>query len=225
MLQCTIPIAAIRATLPAAAKSDIRYYLVGVLIEHLGAETRAIATDGHRMHCYRFDQLDDAGNVLPRQPAEQVIMPREMAEKLAKYKPAYKGGADTVTIETAETDGHVWITATLPEGAKLTQRAIDGTFPDYRRVLPPAGQKNEPADILPGVNADYARDAAKCAAMADGYADSKLPAPIRWQYYNLDSKGVPTNVFLAAGLTFVAVIMAVRDCNGDAAMPAVWAER
>lgn len=57
MTTIIIPQHAIHAVSFAMGNKDIRYYLNGMLIEHNGAETRMIATNGHRLHAALTDGL------------------------------------------------------------------------------------------------------------------------------------------------------------------------
>ena len=70
----------LRAVSLAMAVKDIRYYLQGVYIEANGAETRLIATDGHRLHMVI---QEESGPVV--EPVT-FIMPADMVKKCLTAK-------------------------------------------------------------------------------------------------------------------------------------------
>ena len=102
----------LRAAAEFAAVKDIRHYLLGIYI----TKGRIVATDGLVMGV--FEAPGAAGDViLPLALVQQVL-------KAAKK-------ADLVEVEILE--GKVSITV---GGATFGGALIDGTFPDYRRVIP-----------------------------------------------------------------------------------------
>ena len=73
---------ALKAVSRFAAKTDIRYYLVGVYVEANETETRLIATNGHTM-------------LIHRMKAENThcwngIIPLDTVQSILKYKTASK---------------------------------------------------------------------------------------------------------------------------------------
>lgn len=117
----------------AMAQQDVRYYLNGVLFEVSGDALRVVATDGHRM----------AINELALgQPTESVriIVPRKTVVEAIKL---LGDSSDEVSIQSAA--DHV----TLTIGKDLFKsKVIDGTFPDYERVLPVGADKRVGVDRL-----------------------------------------------------------------------------
>lgn len=119
----------------AISTEETRYYLCGVFL-HRAEDTadgapalRATATDGHRLA--RIDMAWPAG-VEPGALAEGVILPRATVAEIR----ARAEEAETVTIAVTST------MFTLEAGdIALSSKLIDGTFPDYRRVIP----RREPA--------------------------------------------------------------------------------
>lgn len=110
----------------AISTEETRYYLNGVyfhIAEDGGAKTlRAVATDGHRLARVDTD--------LPQGAAEMagVIVPRKTVAELRKLLDA---DDDEIEVQVSETKirfegGHVM----------LTSKVIDGSFPDYARVIP-----------------------------------------------------------------------------------------
>jgi hypothetical protein len=133
-----IALPALRAALTHAADGDVRYYLNGILLELPAG--RMVATDGHRLLVCTGPQIDAAQ--LGDLPA-QVILPRDLVERALKaytglYKRAGKLGDVNVpvTITAAAAGKPPTITINLPDNGSVTGPAIDGQFPDWRRVLP-----------------------------------------------------------------------------------------
>lgn len=118
----------LKAVARAMATKDIRYYLNGVLVEFNGAELRLVATDGHRLHGVR---VEFGGLVVD---PVSFIVPAAMVQRMIKAKPVLRGSTarDIELYFDAETKR---IEAALPDGSSILDTAIDGTFPDYRRLF------------------------------------------------------------------------------------------
>ena len=183
----TLEISKIRAVSLAMAETDIRYYLNGMLIEHNGAETRIVATDGHRLHAIRVDHdslvIDPVSAIIPNSMIKTII--KAKAPRGARY-PAQV----TITI-----DGN-WICARLPDGTENIATAVDGTFPDYRLILPKIVASMVPATYQPR----YLVDAVLAHNLHTG---CELDNPVAWAQ-NGDNCG-----FISAP-GFIAVVMPVR---------------
>jgi DNA polymerase-3 subunit beta len=110
----------------AISTEETRYYLNGIYLHATKAEEvpvmRAVATDGHRLA--RFEM------VLPEGAAGMpgVILPRKTILELRKL---IEENEQEVQIALSETK----IRVAIGEAA-LTSKLIDGTFPDYDRVIP-----------------------------------------------------------------------------------------
>jgi DNA polymerase-3 subunit beta len=115
----------------AISTEETRYYLNGIYLHATKADEvpviRAVATDGHRLA--RMEM------VLPEGAAGMpgVIIPRKTALELRKL--AEESEAE-IQIGLSETK----IRVTIGEAA-LTSKLIDGTFPDYDRVIPSNNDK------------------------------------------------------------------------------------
>lgn len=110
----------------AISNEETRYYLNGIYLheaEQAGAATlRAVATDGHRLAQAEAPLPDGAGGM------PGVIVPRKCVGEVQKL-----------------IDGHDGEVAVSVSAAKIrfafgdlviTSKLIDGTFPDYQRVIP-----------------------------------------------------------------------------------------
>jgi DNA polymerase-3 subunit beta len=142
----------LESTSRAVSKEETRYYLNGVFLHvkdnrrwewdaetqgmictgggNMPSELRTIATDGHRL--YVCDAPLPEG--LP-EDMRGVILPRGTVELFLKLT-AGKACPDSVTVEVSDTK------ARLSFGEfELVTKLIDGTFPDYQRVMPTGNDK------------------------------------------------------------------------------------
>jgi len=115
----------------AISTEETRYYLNGIYLHATKADEvpiiRAVATDGHRLA--RMEM------VLPEGAAGMpgIIIPRKTVLELRKL---VEENEDEVQIGLGETK----IRLAIGEAA-LTSKLIDGTFPDYGRVIPQNNDK------------------------------------------------------------------------------------
>src|SRR5271166_3932659 len=115
----------------AISTEETRYYLNGIYLHATKADEvpviRAVATDGHRLA--RMEM------VLPEGAAGMpgIIIPRKTVLELRKL---VEENEDEVQIGLSETK----IRLAIGEAA-LTSKLIDGTFPDYDRVIPSNNDK------------------------------------------------------------------------------------
>lgn len=107
----------------AVSTEETRYYLNGVFMHPCEAGVLLVATDGHRL-AKRLLRTDAPAEGLPR-----IIVPRKTVDILGKILP--KEG----TIILSASDAKIRIAA---DGVELTSKLVDGTFPDYVRVIPKA---------------------------------------------------------------------------------------
>lgn len=118
----------------AMSTEETRYYLNGVFL-HLrdGGDTLgAVATDGHRLALNSVP----APEILGGFPEPGVIVPRETVPILMKM-------ADGKPLTLTVTEGK--IRAEI-DGETLVSRLIDGTFPDYQRVIPGGAENRRRVD-------------------------------------------------------------------------------
>ncbi|PRX33719.1 DNA polymerase-3 subunit beta [Meinhardsimonia xiamenensis] len=110
----------------AISTEETRYYLNGVYMHVADGETgrvlRCVATDGHRLA--RIDApLPPGAEDMPG-----VIVPKKTVEQLRKL-------LDDDEAEIAVSVSETKVRFATPE-ITLTSKVIDGTFPDYSRVIP-----------------------------------------------------------------------------------------
>lgn len=110
----------------AISTEETRYYLNGIYL-HVGKSEdmpvlRAAATDGHRLARFQMP-LPDGADAMPG-----IILPRKTVGELRKL---LEGSDQKVRVSLSDSK----ITFAL-NGAVLISKLIDGTFPDYERVIP-----------------------------------------------------------------------------------------
>lgn len=112
----------------AMAQQDVRYYLNGLFFELNQSHIRTVATDGHRLalHTQPFSHRDSTPT--------QFILPRKGVIELMRL--LRQDTSDAVDISFG--NNALKITA---KDFTFVSRLIDGTFPDYNRVLPKGGDK------------------------------------------------------------------------------------
>jgi DNA polymerase III subunit beta len=119
----------------AISTEETRYYLNGIYLHGLDGKTatlRAVATDGHRLA--QVDLPAPAGAAgMPG-----VIVPRKTVGEVQRL---IEDAEAEITVELSQTK----IRFTLAE-VVLTSKLIDGTFPDYARVIPVGNDKELTVD-------------------------------------------------------------------------------
>ncbi|HEX8301704.1 DNA polymerase III subunit beta [Sphingomonas sp.] len=128
----------------AISTEETRYYLNGIFL-HVADEAtpmlRAAATDGHRLARVTVPRPDGAESM------PDIIIPRKCVAELRKL--------------LDEVDGSVGVSLSASKirfdmgQAILTSKLIDGTFPDYSRVIPTGNDKIlriDPKSLMEGVD-------------------------------------------------------------------------
>lgn len=108
----------------AISTEETRYYLNGIHWHRDEAENLlvAVATDGHRLARFAASLPQGAAELPP------AILPRKTIDVIAKMLP----DEGDVAIEVSQTR----VGFRLADGTTLVSKLIDGTYPDYRRVVP-----------------------------------------------------------------------------------------
>lgn len=138
----------------AMSSEETRYYLSGIFIERTGDWSfRAVATDGHRLHVADIaapDLTGEATGILPSKAVRTLtgIFGRTEAVSL-KFGRAVSSNAVTDTAPQSPTSAPiVTIEGKAGDiGLSLSTKLIDGTFPDYRRVIPAGHAHHVEADL------------------------------------------------------------------------------
>lgn len=111
----------------AISTEETRYYLNGIYVHAHDGALRAVATDGHRLALSEMNLPTGAEN-LPG-----VIIPRKT---IAEIRRLIDGSDEDVSLSISDAK------IRFQHGsAVLTSKLIDGTFPDYERVIPKGNEK------------------------------------------------------------------------------------
>ena len=111
----------------AISSEETRYYLMGIFLHVADEKLKAAATDGHRLARVTVGKPDGADGM------PDVIVPRKAVAELYRLLEELEG---TVEISLSPTKVRFGLGS-----AVLTSKLIDGTFPDYNRVIPTANDK------------------------------------------------------------------------------------
>ena len=125
-------------TRSAVSTEETRYYLNGVYMHVAEADgnkvLRCVATDGHRLARIDAD-LPQGAEEMPG-----VIVPRKAISELGKL---LEDDSADIAVSVSETK----VRFATPE-VTLTSKVIDGTFPDYIRVIPTGNDRRLEVDAL-----------------------------------------------------------------------------
>src|ERR1700740_2509331 len=111
----------------AISTEETRYYLMGIFLHVVDDQLRAAATDGHRLARVTVGKPDGADGM------PDVIIPRKAVAELYRLLEELEG---TVEISLSPTKIRFGLGSAI-----LTSKLIDGTFPDYNRVIPTGNDK------------------------------------------------------------------------------------
>ncbi len=118
----------------AISTEETRYYLNGIFL-HVSDEDqpvlRAAATDGHRLARYTLPRPDGAEGM------PDVIVPRKAIAELRKLLEESLDANVQIDLSASK----IRFTMGGEGGVVLTSKLIDGTFPDYTRVIPTGNDK------------------------------------------------------------------------------------
>lgn len=113
MIFVSLPVDILKAALVCCSVEETRYYLNGVCITPSG---HIVSTDGHRLFAGRYSDTPVEG---------ELIIPLAAVKKALT---GYKGNDITLT-DSRKAGG----SCTLGD---ITFTPVDGTFPDWKRILP-----------------------------------------------------------------------------------------
>jgi DNA polymerase-3 subunit beta len=115
----------------AISTEETRYYLNGLylhtVVEGGSAKLRAVATDGHRLALAEMPAPEGAAG------APGVIVPRKT---VAEARRLLEDAGEQVELQLSPQKVRFEL-----GGAALTSKVIDGSFPDYVRVIPKDNQR------------------------------------------------------------------------------------
>src|SRR6202158_4290156 len=120
----------------AISTEETRYYLNGIYLHTAGtakaATLRAVATDGHRLAQVELPLPEGAAGM------PGIIVPRKTVGEVQRL---IEGNEAEIIVDLSQ--GKIRFTIA---DAVLTSKLIDGTFPDYARVIPVGNDKELTVD-------------------------------------------------------------------------------
>ncbi len=125
----------------AISTEETRYYLNGIFFHVSDDVMKAAATDGHRLARYTIAKPDGAEGM------PDIIIPRKCVVEVRKLLDEVDGTID-VSLSSTKIRFEMGV-------AVLTSKLIDGTFPDYSRVIPTGNDKLlkiDPKALVEGVD-------------------------------------------------------------------------
>lgn len=139
----SVPVSSVRDLIDktkfAMSADETRYYLNGIYVhaaDHNGVSVlRAVATDGHRLARFQMPLPEGAADM------PGVIVPRKCVGELRKL---LDEAADSVKVSLSENKIRFSI-----DHIEMTSKLIDGTFPDYEKVIP--NDNNKVVEVDPKV--------------------------------------------------------------------------
>lgn len=154
----------------AISTEETRYYLNGIFL-HVSDEDKpvlkAAATDGHRLARFTIAQPEGAAGM------PDVIVPRKAVAELRKLLEESLDGNVQVDLSASK----IRFTLGGEGGVVLTSKLIDGTFPDYSRVIPTGNDKLlklDPRSFYEGVDRVATIATEKTRAVKMGLENDKV---------------------------------------------------
>ena len=161
----------------AVSNEETRYYLNGIFLHKANRNSiqflRAVATDGHRLAQYDIPLPQGAEEITG------IIIPKKTIFELRKVLDDANGD---VSISLNENK----IKFTFND-LKIISKVIDGTFPDYTKVIPQNNNKNfktnnnELKNAIDRVSAVAANEESKSKAIKLSLEDNKLNLSVESQ--------------------------------------------
>ncbi|WP_128892829.1 DNA polymerase III subunit beta [Erythrobacter sp. HKB08] len=154
----------------AISTEETRYYLNGIFL-HVAEDDKpvlkAAATDGHRLARFTLDQPEGAAGM------PDVIVPRKAVAELRKLLEEAMDANVQIDLSASK----IRFTLGGEGGVVLTSKLIDGTFPDYSRVIPTGNDKLlkiDPKSFYEGVDRVATIATEKTRAVKMGLENDKV---------------------------------------------------
>ena len=183
-MKVSINLNTLKSVAHAVGKEETRYYLMGVHLEAGKDGFTMVATNGHMLLC----AFQPYGEHMPQDHMESIIIPAGLIAKLKVKRNADPWAELTINGLDLSFDYR---------GETFGGKAIDGCFPDWRRVVP-STVSGEPAQF----NGDYIATMQKA-----GNVFSESDKSIPHIHHNGDSAALVT----FGGDKFFGVLMPVRS--------------
>ena len=155
MISAQVFTTALKFAAHAAAKKDVRFYLLGTLFEFKDDTLTLVATDGARLAYTRL-QLD-ASSLIEDRFIVSTVGVKQVLVALGKSKGRVSFYASAEPKQPGKPRA-----LSIGDGTSTVSPAVlDGTYPDWRRVVPASDRENKPA---PHLDAIYLAEAAAALA-------------------------------------------------------------
>ncbi|MDG5751048.1 MULTISPECIES: DNA polymerase III subunit beta [Qipengyuania] len=171
----------------AISTEETRYYLNGIFF-HVSDEDqpvlKAAATDGHRLARFTIARPEGADGM------PDVIVPRKAVAELRKLLEESMDGNVQIDLSASK----VRFTLGGEGGVVLTSKLIDGTFPDYSRVIPTGNDKLlklDPKSFFAGVDRVATIATEKTRAVKMGLDKDKITLTVTSPDNGVASEEVP----------------------------------
>lgn len=213
----------------AISTEETRYYLNGIFL-HVPADSEcqfAAATDGNRLARYHVPLPDGAGGM------PGVIISRKTVKALAELLDE-EGGTVGICVSKGKVSFEVGTTV-------LTAKTIDGTFPDYTRVIPAANTIDawfEPGPLAEAVERVLTISSEKTKLIRFDWQADQVTLNVSSPEHGTASEDVPcdlTGAALTIGFNGGFLLDILRQLKGmgsegakarvlmaDAAAPTLW---
>ena len=134
--------AALKFAAHASSERDIRYYLNGVLFEFEGSTLHLVGTDGTRL-AFAGLHLDPP----PAYDAQFVVDTASVKELLATFSRSTLEVNFRIDLPVAPSKVPTLVVEGFDKelaAVSISPKVIEGTFPTWRRVVPPKSRPNGP---------------------------------------------------------------------------------
>ncbi|MGQ5700791.1 DNA polymerase III subunit beta [Sandaracinobacteroides sp. A072] len=168
----------------AISTEETRYYLNGIFLHApAGLGTlRAVATDGHRLARVEIPLPEGAASM------PDIIIPRKCVAEVRKLLDERDGDVE-IALSPSKIRFRIG-------AAVLTSKLIDGTFPDYSRVIPTANDRLlriDPAALAEGVDRVTAIASEKTRAVKLGLDRDRVSLSVTSAENGTASEDVPAD--------------------------------
>jgi len=204
-ISITVDASIIDAAICAASKEDTRYYLRGVFLDARGF---VAATNGHLVFAARCSDAFKLAGIAPTYLSDAlagIIIPRDTIAQASKAAGKSRGVHITVDRDML---GQWWITY---GNARVAFAPVDGSFPDWTRVVPQA------PDALVAAHYDHLYLTA-LGRMAQALHDGKKSASTMFRLHqNGDNPALVTFASSDGGIltNCCAVLMPIRTKDDE----------
>lgn len=213
-MKASLSLRGIKAVLPAVSTEETRYYLNGIHVEPSPAGgVLMVATDGHRLHAWH----DVYGSI--DKPAIVKIPTAVLKAKADRACTEARIVIDDlrVSLEGRTGASQPWEPQFAMVALAASDLIIEGTFPDWRRVVPALPDSTLPKSV-PAFDPVYLIDfaaVAKAAVNADGQIRNKHSKPVTGTIRIVASdENSPALVRVADAPQFLGVLMPKRWSGG-----------